>query len=119
MDKTDLIRHIHDEYHISPEYLFAKSPDTAIFRHDGGKKQGKWFCILMTVHADKLGLSGDDYHNIINVKVRPEFTGSLLAMNGILPAYHMNKEHWVSVLIDVVNDDEIKDLIAESFELTL
>lgn len=124
MDKIALLRHICDDYHILPEYPFAKYPDYAVFRHPSTHtkdsiKKGKWFCLLMSVHADKLGFSDDNYHDIINVKVQPEFTGSLLGMDGVLPAYHMNKEHWVSILIDVVNDGDIKDFIAESFELTL
>ncbi|WP_265492644.1 MmcQ/YjbR family DNA-binding protein [Klebsiella pneumoniae] len=38
---------------------------------------------------------------------------------GILPAYHMNKEHWVSVVLaGPVTPSEIHELLAESHELT-
>lgn len=36
----------------------------------------------------------------MNVKVDPLLTGSLRTQRGILPAYHMNKERWISVLLD-------------------
>lgn len=38
---------------------------------------------------------------------------------GLYRAYHMNKLHWVSVFLDgTVTDEEIKDLIAERYEMT-
>jgi predicted DNA-binding protein (MmcQ/YjbR family) len=36
-----------------------------------------------------------------------------------LPAYHMNKEHWVSVILSgPLSADEIHELLADSHELT-
>ena len=34
-----------------------------------------------------------------------------------LPAYHMNKEHWVSIVVDDenVSDSEILDLVTSSY----
>ena len=38
----------------------------------------------------------------------------------IVPAYHMNKEHWISVILDgTMSDDEIIPLIEDSFLLTM
>ena len=37
----------------------------------------------------------------------------------VVPAYHMNKEHWISVILDgTMTDEEIKPLIEDSFLLT-
>jgi predicted DNA-binding protein (MmcQ/YjbR family) len=37
----------------------------------------------------------------------------------VLPAYHLNKEHWTSVILDgTVPDKDIKRLIGESYDLT-
>ena len=37
----------------------------------------------------------------------------------VLPAYHMNKRHWISVVLDgSMSDDEILSLIDDSFQLT-
>jgi predicted DNA-binding protein (MmcQ/YjbR family) len=56
---------------------------------------------------------------VLEVKVRPEHIGSLRRKEGILPAYHMNKEHWVSVVLSgPVTPSEIHELLAESHELT-
>ena len=45
--------------------------------------------------------------------------GSLRKEKGILPAYHMNKEHWITVLLDgSVEKQKIYDLIEISYDLT-
>ena len=45
--------------------------------------------------------------------------GSLRMKDGILPAYHMNKEHWLSLLLDTtVPKEMVLELISDSFELT-
>ena len=45
--------------------------------------------------------------------------GSLIQEDGILPAYHMNKEHWITILLDgTVTIQKICDLIALSYDLT-
>ncbi len=45
--------------------------------------------------------------------------GSLRLSKGFLPAYHMNKEHWITILLDgSVEREKIKQLIDLSYELT-
>ena len=45
--------------------------------------------------------------------------GSLRSKSGYFPAYHMNKEKWLSIALDgSVHEDEIKDLLDMSYKLT-
>jgi predicted DNA-binding protein (MmcQ/YjbR family) len=75
--------------------------------------------LVMNVPGTKLGLKTDDVLDVLEVKVRPEYIGSLRKKEGILPAYHMNKEHWVSVLLSgPLTPKEIHELLADSHELT-
>ncbi len=38
----------------------------------------------------------------------------------VVPAYHMNKRHWVSVILDdSISEDDIAMMIEESFRLTM
>ena len=56
----------------------------------------------------------------INVKCDP-MDGDFLksAYPAIVPAYHMNKTHWIGVRLDgTMSDDEITPIIAQSFYLT-
>ena len=37
---------------------------------------------------------------------------------GFLKAYHMNKEHWVTIILNEVDQNKIKELIDLSYDLT-
>ena len=56
----------------------------------------------------------------INVKAEPgwaDFWKSVYP--AVLPAYHMNKLHWVSIILDgSMSDEEIFHLIDDSYRLT-
>ena len=74
----------------------------------------------MDVSADKLheGDSGTII-DIVDVKVEPELVGSLRLKEGIFPAYHMNKEHWITIKLDNnFSESELKSLIDGSYRLT-
>ena len=55
----------------------------------------------------------------INVKCEPslaEFWRN--TYSSVIPAYHMNKKHWNSIILDgTVPDTEIKNMITDSFEM--
>ncbi|MCP2040620.1 putative DNA-binding protein (MmcQ/YjbR family) [Neisseria sp. HSC-16F19] len=102
-------------YGPDPDYPWQKFPDYAVFRHPHNRK---WFCLLARVPADKLGLPGTDMCEIANIKTRPEWVGPLRTRRGILPAYHMNKEHWLTLLLAEMEENDVLDLIGHSFELT-
>lgn len=56
----------------------------------------------------------------LNVKVNP-LTGDFWRQTSpaVLPAYHMNKTHWISIILDgSLEDAVICQLIQESFALT-
>lgn len=56
----------------------------------------------------------------INVKAEP-MQGDFWrrAFSAVVPAYHMNKEHWLSIILDGTMDDaDILRLVEESFALT-
>ena len=103
-------------YQAEPEYLFSKSPDTAVLRNPQNQK---WFAAIMRITRDKLGLKEKDFVWIIDLKCDPIFLGSLLEMDGYFPAYHMNKQHWISILLDgTVDENQIFELIDLSYHLT-
>lgn len=57
----------------------------------------------------------------INIKVNPEWRDLWrAAYQSVLPAYHQNKEHWNTVILDgTVPEEEIKRMIAESYDLVV
>ena len=56
----------------------------------------------------------------VNVKCDPGMTYMWRnAFKSVVPAYHMNKEHWNSIILDGrVGDDAIRNMIYDSYELT-
>ena len=56
----------------------------------------------------------------LNVKTKPEYSELLRnTYEYIIPAYHMNKEHWNTIIVDEkVDSDIVKELIVQSYELT-
>ncbi|MCR5306092.1 MAG: MmcQ/YjbR family DNA-binding protein [Oscillospiraceae bacterium] len=101
----------------APEYLWASTPDAAVLRH---RENRKWYAILMRVGRERLGLSGSGQTDVLNVKCDPLMTGSLQLRPGILPAYHMNKQSWISILLDgTVPLTEIDGLLRMSYAVTM
>ncbi len=114
MQRERIIQHIQDVYGVEAEYLWADTPDCAVFRHPGSKK---WFGIIMNVLPNRLGLGGEEPIDIINVKCGPILTGSLLTEAGFFPAYHMNKTNWItSLLNNTVPDEQISPLLELSYD---
>ena len=56
----------------------------------------------------------------INVKCNPDVTYMWRnAFDGVIPAYHMNKKHWNSIILNgSVPENEIKNMILDSYNLT-
>lgn len=54
----------------------------------------------MDVPPDRLGLDGDGPVEIINLKSDGVLDLLISGTPGILPACHMDKRHWVSILLD-------------------
>lgn len=112
--KNEIIKFINKKYNVSPEYLWKRYPSYCIFRH---KNNNKWFALIGTVSRNTLKLSGDGDVDIINLKTNDAdfFRG----VKGILPAYHMNKNHWITILLDgTLPIKNIQNLIENSYELT-
>lgn len=112
--QTDFVQqHIAEQYGVQPEYLWRTHPDYAVFRHPHNRK---WFAVLMTVAGSKIGLPNHDKMPVMNVKLPPEWVAQLSGQQGFAPAYHMNKQHWLSLRLDnTLPETQIMDLLKESF----
>lgn len=109
-----ITQYIQDTYGTEAEYLWADSPGNAIFRHSASKK---WYAALMRVLPEKLGLTGVEALDVMDIKCSTIMIGSLLATKGFLPAYHMNKNHWISIVLDnSVPDSQIIPLLELSYD---
>ena len=112
--RDEVLKYVRKKYKASPEYLWKRYPDYAVFRHEDNRK---WFAIIMNVDADKLGLPCSERLDIIDVKIDDLMLRDiLLKQEGFLPGYHMNKGSWMTILLDgTVSLNEICNMIDASF----
>jgi len=117
MDRQTITEYIKKKYGVLPEYLWKRYPDYAVFRHEDNNK---WFALTAGVFGAKLGMDGDATVDVINLKIDDLFFRDMLIReDGIFPGYHMNKQHWISVLLDgTVSGQRIFDLLDMSFFAT-
>lgn len=116
MKRDEIFEYVKNNFGAEPEYLWLKYPTYAVFRNKGNNK---WFGAVMTVPKSVLGLGSDGEIEILDVKCVPALVSMLLGEKGFLPAYHMNKNNWITILLDgSVGKERICELIKASYSLT-
>lgn len=115
MTKQVFLEYCHNTYGTSPDYPFDEDFETAVLRHSDNLK---WYALVMRVSRRKFGFDSDEVIDVVNLKLPIEMFGSFGAADGVYPAYHMNKLHWISVLLPYAPDDIVQFLANVSFEAT-
>jgi predicted DNA-binding protein (MmcQ/YjbR family) len=105
MTREELIDHCLTYPSVYKDYPFGD--DTATIRHSGNRK-------LFALFISRKG------RELVNLKCDPlaaDFLRQTFA--GVTPGWHMNKEHWNTVIIGAdVPDEEILRQIENSYDLT-
>ena len=115
MNRQEVFEWAKQQYGTEPDYPWKDW--NAVLRH---KDNNKWYGLIMEVGRDKLGMTGDGEVDVLNVKCEPILIGSLRMQEGFFPAYHMNKDSWISILLEgPVADEEIKNLLDLSYKMTV
>ena len=115
MTKQAFFQYCQDAFDTVPDYPFEEDFETAVLRHQATRK---WYAIAMRVSRRKFGQASDEVIDVVNLKLPTEMFGSFDASQGVYPAYHMNKLHWISVLLPDAPDDVVQFLTSVSFEAT-
>ena len=116
MTKGELFNYIEREYGVTPDYPWLDSPEGAVFRHGDNRK---WFALSMPIPRRYAYPGEEGEVDAVNLKCDPVLSAMLRSEPGVLPAWHMSKVHWVTVLLDgSADDDRLKLLLHQSFELT-
>lgn len=112
------IEYIKTKYTAEPEFLWPdRYPGYAVFRHGDNKK---WFALVATISSKSLGLKEDEMIDVINLKFDKNQTYDFAETSDhIFPAYHMNKNHWITIWLDGTLPNELLfELIKKSYLLT-
>lgn len=116
MNRAGFMQFILEQYSVEPDYPWMKNPNFAVFRHSNNQK---WFALIMDIPRSRLGLPGDELLDVVNLKCDPLLIGSLRSEPGFFPAYHMNKDSWITVSLDNKADaDKLKMLLDMSYTAT-
>ena len=115
MTKQQFFEYCLNAYGTLPDYPFDEDFETAVLRHSDNRK---WYAIVMRVSRRKFGFDSDEVIDVVNLKLPTEMFGSFGTTDGVYPAYHMNKLHWISVLLPDAPNDVIQFLLNASFEAT-
>lgn len=107
LNKEDIIEYCLELPNTYEDYPFPDDDFSVTIKHTSNNK---WFALIMKV-KEKLYL---------NVKTNPDYSDILRnTYEYIIPAYHMNKEHWNTIIVDEnVDVGIVKELIEQSYELT-
>lgn len=92
-----LLTHVREAYGDELEFLWRKSPGSAVVRR---KDTEKWYAVFLAVPRLKLGGSSKERVEVLNLRVCPGELDGLLDHRSRFPAYHMNKKNWVSLCLD-------------------
>ena len=116
MTRQELTDYIFDAFSVEPDYPFSRDDVTCVFRHTDNRK---WFGIMMKIPYRTLGMNRDGETDIVNIKCDPVLMGTLRGKAGFRPAYHMNKDKWITILLDgSAGREEITALVDMSFRMT-
>lgn len=114
MDRAGLESYLMETYPADTDKPWMKYPGYQVFRRQDNRK---WFAVIMDIAGDKLGLPGREPLDVVNLKCGPLLAGTLRGEPGFFPAYHMNKENWITVALDgSVPEDRIRLLLDVSYD---
>ncbi|SEQ29340.1 TerB N-terminal domain-containing protein [Butyrivibrio sp. TB] len=114
--RHEILEYSLNKYNTKPIYPWTLLPEYAVLRHESSLK---WYALFMNVDGQRLGLTPGRIYDVIDLRCRKEDISSYLGKRGFLPAYHMSKKDWITILLDgSVDLEKIIELLDISFEIT-
>ena len=116
MNRNELIQYIQQEYLCDIDYPWEKYPNYVVIRRRDNRK---WFAGIFNIRGQQIEFDTNESLDVVNLKCEPDLIPNLLRESGIYPAYHMNKQHWITVDIERYEDEEkLKMLVDMSYRLS-
>lgn len=112
----DVLRYVKERYNSTTVKPFKTNPDIKALV----TTKNKWYALFLDVEYSKLQKDSlvDSKVKIINLKHLSSEVSTVINNRNVFPAYHMNKNHWISVVLDNNIDIEyVKELIELSYNL--
>ncbi|MBQ8476400.1 MmcQ/YjbR family DNA-binding protein [bacterium] len=107
---------INKKYGSDPEFLWDKFKGTAIFRN---KQSAKWYAAVIDVDRSKIQENKKGLVEVLDIKLEKEQVEEITKQEHFYQGYHMNKKHWITIILDdSVQDEKIMELVEKSYNLS-
>lgn len=114
MTLGDLEKHILSHFDAETEHPFDKDKSVTVFRRADNKK---WFAATKNIGCRFVNVEREGRVDILNVWLDPYVVTSLRTREGFRPAWHMNQNRWVTILLDgSVSDEDVLSLLDEAYD---
>ena len=113
---SEVINYCNSKYGENSVNPFKKHPDILALVNE----KNKWYTLFLEVEYNKLNKNTDitTKVKILNVKHPTDNILDIIDNQNIFPAYHMNRKHWISIVLDKnIKLETIKELIDISYSL--
>ena len=110
-----ILQYASEQYGDEPEYLWQDYPEYAVLRRKDTKK---WYALLMNIPKKRLKLEGDETVEVVDLRFDVDELPSKIDNVRYFAGYHMNKKHWITILLDgSVPLEEILGYVDKSYIL--
>ena len=110
------IEYIKGKYNKRLEFLWDDTPDCAITRN---QFNSAWFALFMIIDISKLDNTKTGSVEILNIRYPKGKTTNIVNNKSIFKAYHMNKNSWISIMLNEIDITTLKQLIDKSYLLSI
>ena len=113
---SEVIDYCNNKYGGNRVNPFKKHPDILALVNE----KNKWYALFLDIDYNKLNKNTDitTKVKILNVKHPTDNILDIIDNQNIFPAYHMNRKHWISIVLDKnIKLETIKELIDISYSL--
>lgn len=112
-----IARLIQEKYADEPCFLWKKYPQYAVFKNS---ENNKWYAALLNIDHAKIDAAKSGEIEMLDIKADKKDVQELLLQDGFYPAYHMNKQAWLTIILDgSLSDSRVMELIGASYAFTV
>lgn len=114
MTLAEIEDYILSSFEATSDHSFDGDPTVTIFRRLDNNQR---FAATKNVGCRSVDAGRPGRIDILNVSVSPRLVATLREREGFRPAWRMNANKWVTILLDgAVPDDEVRDYIDMSYK---
>ena len=114
MTLAEIEDYILSSFEATSDHSFEEDRTVTIFRRRDNNQR---FAATKNVGCRSVNVERAGRIDILNVSVNPRLVAALREREGFRPAWRMNRNKWVTVLLDgTVSDDEIRAYLDMSYK---